>query len=114
MADRPKDIIDALRYPDAWAGHVLDRPEPDLEAPANGETWRPLSELPNNRAMWVNICTPDGVVNLWRWLPYRKGSQPPYLGGRWQIATEYSFRNETLPENGKWRPNPTIKRNPRQ
>lgn len=31
MTDRPKDTDDAVRYPDAWCGHVLDRPEPDLE-----------------------------------------------------------------------------------
>jgi hypothetical protein len=31
MADRPKDTVDALRYPTAWGGHVSDRPEPDLE-----------------------------------------------------------------------------------
>jgi hypothetical protein len=31
MTTRLKDTVDALRYPTAWAGHVLDRPEPDLE-----------------------------------------------------------------------------------
>lgn len=31
MTDRPKDTDGTVRYPDAWAGHVLDRPEPDLE-----------------------------------------------------------------------------------
>lgn len=31
MTTNPKDTIDTVRYPDAWCGHVLDRPEPDLE-----------------------------------------------------------------------------------
>lgn len=31
MTTNPKDTDDAVRYPDAWGGHVLDRPEPDLE-----------------------------------------------------------------------------------
>jgi hypothetical protein len=39
MADRPKDTNDAIRYPTAWGGHVLDRPEPDLEDAIPEKDW---------------------------------------------------------------------------
>jgi hypothetical protein len=78
-----------------------------------GDGWLPLDTIPEDRAMHVNIQLPSGEVNSWRWLPYKNGSQPPYIGGRWQIATEYSFKNETLPKEGWWKPNPSIKRTAR-
>ena len=74
--------------------------------------WRPLGELPADGAIaHVNIRTPDGAVNSWRWLAYRRGSQTPFIGGRWQQANEYGFRNAALPRVGEWTPNPLI--NPR-
>lgn len=70
--------------------------------------WRPLAELPERRAAHINVRTPDGLTQSYRWLPYRKGSQPPYdkLGGRWQAATEHGWKNAALPEAGEWAPNP--------
>lgn len=65
--------------------------------------WRPLSELPNGPAMHVVIRTPKNAGTTWRWLPYKKGAQWPWIGGRWQIATDYGFRNELLPKEGEWR-----------
>jgi hypothetical protein len=43
MTTRPKDTVDAIRYPDAWAGYVLDRPEPYLETKMNDK--HPLDGL---------------------------------------------------------------------
>lgn len=70
------------------------------------DDWQPLSTLPTDRAMWVTIRTPrSSGVHTWRWLPYGRGSQWPYIGGRWQSATEYGFKNDTLPTVGEWQPN---------
>jgi len=66
--------------------------------------WRSLSDLPNGPAMRVVIRTkrdPGGTT--WRWLPYKPGSRMPYVGGRWQIATEHGWRNEIAPTEGEWK-----------
>lgn len=73
--------------------------------------WRPLAEVPQGRALHILVRTKDGAINSWRWLPYKKGSLPPYVGGRWQQATEYSFKNATLPEQGEFALNPVKKGN---
>ena len=70
------------------------------------EEWKPLSEVPEAQAVHINLRTPDGAVNSYRWLPYRKGSQQPYVGGRWQAATEHGWKNQPLPTEGEFVLNP--------
>ena len=77
--------------------------------------WLPLSEVPVNRAVHINVRTPDGDIQSYRWLPYKKGSQYPYtvLGGRWQVARDVgvaiSWRNQDLPKVGEFQLNPAIR-----
>ena len=75
--------------------------------------WQPLSTLPQNTPGWVNIRTPDGSVNTYRWLPYKKGAGPIWRAkkGRWQKANEYGWdNNAVIPAEGEWQPNLPIKK----
>jgi len=66
--------------------------------------WRPVSELPNGPAIRVVIRTPTNAGTTWRYLPYKPDARRQgYPHGRWQMATEYGFRNELLPKDGEWK-----------
>ena len=83
--------------------------EDDPPAPPHeGTEWLPLGDLPRYRATHINVRTPDGLTQSYRWLPYRRGAPPPYdkLCGRWQAATEHGWRNAALPKAGEWSLNP--------
>ena len=68
--------------------------------------WKPTSEAPTVPGTYIKVR--ETTIGTFRWLEYRSdGKRQMGVRGRWQRATEFGWRNETLPL-GEFTPIPEI------